>query len=103
MCKFNLVPTNVYATLGTDEKAGKRKNWPFEWRIEGVQPAEMRVTADAAIRYVTRMDAARGHYNATARHGADARCASGCSSEDAVSKKDDTRRSRDHLERKSDV
>jgi hypothetical protein len=55
MCKFNLVPTNVYATLGTDEKAAKRKNWPFEWRIEGVQPAEMRVTADAAIRYVTRM------------------------------------------------
>ena len=55
MCKFNLFLTNVYATLGTDEKAAKGENWPFEWRIEGVQPAEMRVTVDAAIRYVTRM------------------------------------------------
>jgi len=30
---------------------------PFEWRIDGVQPVEMHLTANAAMRYVTQMRA----------------------------------------------
>jgi hypothetical protein len=30
---------------------------PLEWRIDGVQPVEMHLSADAAIRYVTQMRA----------------------------------------------
>jgi hypothetical protein len=30
-------------------------NLPLEWRIDGVQPTEMHLTADAAIRYVNQM------------------------------------------------
>jgi hypothetical protein len=55
MYKYNLVLTDANRKLVTDEKITKEVNGPFEWRIEGAQPAEMHITVDTAIRYVTQM------------------------------------------------
>jgi hypothetical protein len=38
MCKFNLVLTNVYATLGTDEKAAKEKIGLSNGESKGFSP-----------------------------------------------------------------
>jgi hypothetical protein len=52
MYKYDLLLTDGNRTGG--QPPGNPKE-SAEWKIEGTQPTEMRVTADTAIRYVTKM------------------------------------------------
>jgi hypothetical protein len=55
--KYTLVLTNAYRTPAVDKDSTKGIQAPVEWRIDGVQPVAMHLTADAAMRYVTRIRA----------------------------------------------
>lgn len=52
---YTLLLTNVYRTPDADQKLAERSPVPFEWRIDGEQPAETHITVRAARRYLSRM------------------------------------------------
>jgi hypothetical protein len=54
---LHFTPTNNGFMWEFDKYTLVLTNVPPEWRIDGVQPVEMHLTADAAIRYVSEMRA----------------------------------------------